>query len=76
MQFVNPLTVSHTVLSHIHNDGSRGIRLGSCLVKIWRRISSVVRVTSGLLLYTGEVDEFREGYFHGKEDSVRVGRFV
>ena len=33
-------------------------------------------VSAWLLVHTGEVDEFREGYFHGKEDSVRVVRFV
>ena len=30
-------------------------------VKVWRRIVSVVWVTSWLLLQTGEVSEFREG---------------
>ena len=37
---------------------------------------SVVWVASWILLHTGEVDECREGYFHGEEDSVRVVRFV
>ena len=52
---------------------------GTCCegtVKVWRRIVSVVWVTSWLLLHTGEVHEFREGNFHGKENSVRMVRFV
>ena len=45
-------------------------------MKVWRLNVSVVWVTSRLLLHPGEVDEFREGYINGQEDSVRVSRYV
>ena len=43
-------------------------------VKVRRRIVPVVWVTSWPPPHTGEVDEFREELFHGKEHSVCVGR--